>query len=80
MLAIITDETSPKLKLTAIFIYFIKLENVFLPSFAPSNNTFKSFSSNIISADSFAISTAVSTEIPTSEFVRDGESFIPSPM
>ena len=34
----------------------------------------------MISADSLAISTAVSTEIPTSEFIREGLSFIPSPI
>ena len=33
-----------------------------------------------MSADSFAISTAVSTDTPTSEFVNDGLSFIPSPI
>ena len=69
-LAINTDITSPKLKLTASLIYFNKLENVFLPYVTPSNKTFKSFSSRIISAVSFAISTAVSTETPTSELVR----------
>ena len=79
-LAIITDITSPKLKLVAIFIYFIRLPNVFLPSVTPSNNTCKSFSSRIVSADSLAISTAVSTEIPTSEFVSEGASLIPSPI
>ena len=49
-------------------------------SSTPSNKTFKSFSSNMMSADSFAISTAVSTDTPTSEFVSDGLSFIPSPI
>ena len=39
-----------------------------------------SFSSNIISADSFAMSTAVSTEIPTSEFISEGLSLMPSPI
>ena len=61
-------------------IYFIKLTKVRLPSVTPSNKTFKSFSSNIISADSLAISTAVSTETPTSEFVSEGLSLIPSPI
>ena len=76
-LAIITDITSPKLKLVASFIYFIKFAKVRLPSVTPSSKTFKSFSSSIISAASFAISTAVSTDMPTSEFVRDGLSLIP---
>ena len=49
-------------------------------SFTPSNNTFKSFSNKIISADSFAMSTAVSTDTPTSELVNAGLSFIPSPI
>ena len=49
-------------------------------SCTPSSNTFKSFSKSIISADSFAMSTAVSTEIPTSEFISEGLSFIPSPI
>ena len=61
-------------------MYFNKFENVFLPSVTPANNTFKSFSSKIISAVSFAISTAVSTETPTSELVREGVSLIPSPI
>ena len=52
----------------------------FFRSITPSNSTLRSFSSNIISAVSFAISTAVSTEIPTSEFVNAGLSFIPSPI
>ena len=80
MLAIITEVTSPKLKLTASFIYFIILEKVRRPSVTPLSNTFKSFSKRIISADSLAISTAVSTEIPTSEFTKEGLSFIPSPI
>ena len=49
-------------------------------SVTPSKRTFKSFSNKIISADSLAISTAVSTEIPTSEFVSEGLSLIPSPI
>ena len=79
-LATITDNTSPKLKLVANLIYFIKFAKVFLPSVTPSNKTFKSFSNNIISADSLAMSTAVSTDIPTSEFIREGLSLIPSPI
>ena len=79
-LAITRDKTSPKLKLVASLIYFIRFTKVRLPSVTPSNRTFKSFSNNIISADSLAISTAVSTEIPTSDFVSEGLSFIPSPI
>ena len=79
-LAIITDITSPKFELTAIFIYFNKLPKVFLPSITPSVKTFKFFLKRIISAVSFVISTAVSTETPTSALFNDGASFIPSPM
>lgn len=60
-------------------MYFIKFPKVLLPSVTPSNSTCKSFSSKMISADSFAISTAVSTEIPTSEFVREGASLYHHP-
>ena len=49
-------------------------------SVTPSNNTFKSFSNKIISADSLAISTAVSTDTPTSELINEGLSLIPSPI
>ncbi|MNS92914.1 hypothetical protein D3C72_1270620 [compost metagenome] len=80
ILATITEKTSPKLKLVAILIYFMILQKVFLPSVTPSKSTFKSFSSNIMSADSLDMSTAVSTEIPTSELISEGLSLIPSPI
>ena len=80
ILAIKIESTSPKLKLTAILIYFNKLPKVFLPSITPSVNTFKFFFSKIISAVSFVISTAVSTEIPTSALFKEGASLMPSPM
>jgi len=56
------------------------LPKVFLPSITPSVKTFKFFLKRIISAVSFVISTAVSTETPTSALFSDGASFIPSPM
>ena len=80
MLAIITEIIFPKFPLVAIFIYLRRFVNVFLPLITPSSKTFKSFSSEIISAVSFAISTAVSTEIPTSACFNGGLSFIPSPI
>ena len=61
-------------------MYFCKFPNVFLPSITPSVSTPKSFSRRIISAVSFVMSTAVSTDIPTSALCIDGASFIPSPM
>ena len=53
---------------------------VLLPSSTPSLRIRRSFFKRIISADSFAISTAFSTEMPTSASRREGASFIPSPM
>ena len=69
-----------KFTLVAVFIYFRILVKVFLPFITPSFKTFKSFSNNIISAISFAMSTAVSTEIPTSACFYGGLSFMPSPI
>jgi len=45
----------------------------------PSATTIRFFSRRIISADSFAISVPVSTDIPMSDSARAGESLIPSP-
>lgn len=56
----------PKLELRAIFRYLMILTKVFLPSVTPSTNTMRLFSSRMMSAVSLAISTAVSTEMPTS--------------
>ena len=63
-----------------ILIYFIMLAYVLRPSKIPSSKTIKSFSSNIISADSFATSTAVSTEIPISAAFIAPASLMPSPI
>ncbi|MPM21685.1 hypothetical protein SDC9_68130 [bioreactor metagenome] len=46
----------------------------------PFSNTIKSFSSRITWADSFAMSTAVSTEMPTSDAFMAVASLIPSPI
>jgi hypothetical protein len=45
----------------------------------PSATTIRFFSRRIISADSFATSVPVSTDIPMSDSTRAGESLIPSP-
>ncbi len=65
-LAKITEIMFPKFPLAAILMYLIMFPKVRRPSMKPSSSTIKSFSNNIISAVSFAISTALSTEIPTS--------------
>ena len=80
ILAMSTENILPKLPLTDIFRYFDIFAKVRLPSITPSSRTLRSFSSRIISATSFAISTAVSTEIPTSACLRGRLSFIPSPI
>ena len=56
------------------------LPTVFLPSITPSWRIRRSFFKRMISADSFAISTAFATEMPTSASRMDGASLIPSPM
>jgi hypothetical protein len=45
----------------------------------PSATTIRLFSRRITSADSFAISVPVFTDIPMSDSARAGESLIPSP-
>ena len=80
MLATNTLSTFPKFELAVIFIYFMMLPKTMRPSITPFASTSKSFSSKIISADSFAISTAVSTEIPTSDSRIAAASLIPSPI
>src|SRR5450759_4779871 len=56
----------PKLELAPILIYLVMLPNTFRPSMTPSPSTARLFSSNMISADSLAMSTALSTDMPTS--------------
>src|SRR5579871_4467310 len=70
----------PKLELAPIRMYLRMFAKIFRPSVTPPSSTIRSFSSRIKSADSFAISVAVSTEIPTSAARRAGASLIPSPM
>ena len=55
------------------------LANTFRPSRTPSASTSRSFSIRIASADSLAMSAAVSTEMPTSAARRAGASLMPSP-
>ena len=61
-------------------MYFIIFANVFRPSMIPDSKTIRSFSRSMISADSFATSTAVSTDIPISATFIAAASFIPSPI
>ena len=58
----------PKFELTPSMIYFIVLPKVLRPSNTPSAKTVKSFLKRIMSADSLATSTALSTDTPTSAF------------
>ena len=70
----------PKFELAPMRMYFTMLAKTFRPSRTPSSSTIRFFSSRIRSADSLAMSTAVSTEMPTSAARRAGASLIPSPM
>jgi hypothetical protein len=74
-----TDNTFPKFDETAITMYFNVFPYVNRPYMTPSATTIRFFSRRIISADSFAISVPVSTDIPMSDSARAGESLIPSP-
>ena len=56
----------PKLELAAILMYLMMLPNTRRPSITPSSSTSRLFSSRMMSDDSLAISTALSTEMPTS--------------
>ena len=78
-LANITLNIFPKFELAVILMYLLMLPKVFRPSSTPSSNTSKSFSNKIMSALSFAISTAESTEIPISDCRRAPASLMPSP-
>jgi len=70
----------PKAELAPILIYFVMLPKTLRPSITPSPSTAKLFSSRMMSADSLAMSTPLSTEIPTSAALRAGPSLMPSPM
>mmetsp|Transcript_49179 Transcript_49179/g.87797 ORF Transcript_49179/g.87797 Transcript_49179/m.87797 type:complete len:239 (-) Transcript_49179:313-1029(-) len=79
MLAPTTLNTFPKFELTAILMYLMMLPKVKRPWCTPRSRTMRSFSRSRTSADSFAMSVAVSTEIPTSACFRAGASLTPSP-
>jgi len=69
----------PKFPESVLVMYFVVLINVFLPSINQLNIASMLFLVNIISAASLAISTALSTEIPTSAYLMAGASLLPSP-
>ena len=79
-LATNTENTLPKLELAVILMYLSMLAKVRRPSITPSSKTIRLFSNNMMSAASFAMSTAVSTEMPMSAARRAGASLMPSPM
>ena len=62
ILAINTENTFPKLDEVVALIYFMVLPNTFRPAKIPFSRIIKSFSSNTISALSFAISKRPSLE------------------
>jgi len=64
----------PKLLLAPMRMYLRMLAKTFRPSITPSCSTIRLFSSRIRSAESLAMSTAASTEIPTSAAFRAGAS------
>ena len=80
MLAPSTLNMLPKLLLAPMRTYFRIFANTFRPSTTPDSRTSSDFSRRMMSADSLAMSTAVSTLIPTSAARRAGASLIPSPM
>ena len=61
-------------------MYLRMFAKTFRPSITPPSSTMRSFSNKIKSADSLAMSTAVSTEMPMSAACNAGASLIPSPM
>ena len=79
VLAINTLNTFPKFELAVILMYLMMLAKVLRPSMTASSSTMRLFSRRMMSADSLAMSTAVSTEIPTSASLRAAASLMPSP-
>lgn len=79
-LATSTLSTLPKFELAVILMYLMTLPKVRRPSITPCSSTSRLFSSRMMSAASFATSTAVSTEMPTSASRNAVASLIPSPM
>ena len=78
-LAITMEKMFPKLEDAVILMYFDTLAKAFRPSLMPSSSTFRSFFNSTTSALSFTASTAVSTDMPTSDSTIAGRSFMPSP-
>ncbi len=70
----------PKLELAPMRMYLRMFTNTLRPSSTPSSSTIRFFSSRMTSADSLAMSTALSTEMPTSAARKAGASLMPSPM
>src|ERR1039457_4027721 len=70
----------PKFELVPMMMYFMMLAKERRPSFTPSFNTARSFSSRMTLAASLATSTPFMTEMPTSAVCNDGASLMPSPM
>ena len=75
-----TRNMLPKLELAPILMYLMMLAKTLRPSMMPSSSTRRLFSRRMMSADSLATSTAVSTEMPTSAACMAGASLMPSPM
>jgi hypothetical protein len=69
----------PKFELAVILKYLMMLPKVSRPLTTPSSSTSRLFSSRMMSADSLAMSAAVSTETPTSASRSAAASLIPSP-
>ena len=70
----------PKLELAPILMYLMMFPKTLRPSMIPSSRTSRLFSRRMMSADSLATSTAVSTEMPTSAAFIARTSLMPSPM
>src|ERR1039457_3281217 len=70
----------PKFELAAILMYLTMLPNTRRPSNTPCSRTSRLFSRRMMSEDSLAMSTALSTEMPTSAAFRAEASLMPSPM
>src|ERR1700674_5235615 len=69
----------PKFELIAIMMNFMMLPKARRPSVTPRSRTPRSCRSKMMSAASLVTSTALSTEMPTSEVWSDGASLMPSP-
>ena len=62
----------PKFELAPMRTYLRMLANTLRPSITPSSSTIRLFSKRMMSAASLAMSTALSTEMPTSAVRRAG--------